>query len=189
MPNQYSIPKIGMRHKQQGTALFTALIILVAVTIVSLASLGTSMLELKMSGNEESSTYAFEAAQAAIDEMVRDHQNNFPVVGAVGYKRCTTNAGISCDTFDIVLPDKKPFSAKENNTKIVIERVTEDRCPPRSRRIATSCKAMNAATFQVDATWDRSWRGDGRSDLSQGFIVLVPKTQAGSTGAVQADHN
>ncbi len=50
------------RRRQRGAALAIAMILLVGITVVSVAALNTGTLELMMAGNEESKMTAFQRA-------------------------------------------------------------------------------------------------------------------------------
>ncbi|MGD9257566.1 MAG: PilX N-terminal domain-containing pilus assembly protein, partial [Gammaproteobacteria bacterium] len=52
---------------QRGAVLFTALMFLIVVTLVALASIRSGVLELRMSLNDELSVSAFQQAQALAD--------------------------------------------------------------------------------------------------------------------------
>ncbi len=60
---------MNLPNQQQGVALAVAMILLLGVTVVSLASLNTSLLELVMSGNEQARMSAFQKAQAGLDAV------------------------------------------------------------------------------------------------------------------------
>ena len=69
-----------MRHdpnfsgeRQEGTALVIALVLLLSVTLLSLASVSNSVLEMKMAGADEDRMQVFQAADSAISMVV----NNF----------------------------------------------------------------------------------------------------------------
>lgn len=193
--------KINTRSSQQGAALLTALIMLIAVTLLSLASLGTSMMELRMSGNEESSMQAFQSAQAAVDAVIDQDEKspdttvkNFAVVGTLGYTKCTPNTPVgtigypaTCQDFSIALPPVKidgklifddgggKKSGKGN--VLAIEMISDCGCPPRSKKFGTSCSKQNAAVFRVDSVLNKAHLGQGQGGLSQGFLQLIPNGQ------------
>lgn len=166
---------ISTKPGQNGAALFTALIILVAVTLLSLASLGTSLLELRMSGNEEMSMQAFELAQAGIDETVINHEDLVLVTGAIGFIRCTANYPLACDDNSLVIPSKAPFidpdKGDTSTSSLAIVKISDGFCPPRGMDL--SCQKAKAATFDIRSRYDKTWRAQGMADLSQGFIKPV----------------
>lgn len=169
---------------QRGAALFTALIILVAVTLVSLASLSTSLLELRMSANEEATMQAFEMAQAAIDDMISQGDDNFAVVGGPGYKKCTANSPdwANCDQTAALVLDA-PLSTAPNDHVVEIERQSGEVCPPRA--LSTSCVKAKAVLFSIASGYDKTLLGQGRADLEQGYMVVIPCDNCVSSGPVE----
>ena len=165
--------------KQKGTALFTSLIILVAVTILALGSLGTSMMELQMANNGESSMQSFQLAQAAIDEIVHNSESNFVVVGALGDTVCYNSSNSDCvddrtitfsavaDSIVVTLPHGSASHTIE------IERTSDEICPPRSKNSSSSCDKVKAANFDIYA---ESTIYGSRAQIHQGFIKLLPST-------------
>jgi type IV pilus assembly protein PilX len=203
--------KINTRSSQQGAALLTALIMLIAVTLLSLASLGTSMMELRMSGNEESSMQAFQSAQAAVDALIDQDEKtpltafkNFAVTGSLGYTQCSGNVPVgtpgypaSCQDNRIILPttmiDGKAIfddggvsggtTASGRGNVITIERISDSGCPPRSSRLGTSCSKQSAAVFRADSVSSQAHIGQGRGGVSQGYLKLIPKGDGQNGGS------
>lgn len=60
---------IGNRG-QRGTALVMSMVILLILTILGIAAMGTASLEEKMSGNTQEGTRAFEAAESGLTEAL-----------------------------------------------------------------------------------------------------------------------
>jgi FlaG/FlaF family flagellin (archaellin) len=161
---------------QRGASLFTALIILVALTLLTLASLSTSLLQLRMSSNEESKAAAFQSAQASIDNIINtdyiarqplslDYSKQyFKIAGAIGHAQCTPNwSGGTCNTSIVTLTSPLD-SASSGPNKAKIVRLTD----PISTR---NTKCPKAATFQIESVYDRSALGHGKSELIQGYIA------------------
>ena len=178
------------RFRQQGAALLTALIILVAVTLLSLASLGTSLLQLRMSGNEEMSMQAFELAQAGVDHVVINHDALVTVMGDIGFTRCTANYPYSCDeNSTLALPTQAPFLDGGNTDKhsLAIEKVSEGFCPPRGMEL--SCDKAKAATFAIRSRYNKVALGQGLSDITQGFIKPIPSSGPPPIEPITASNN
>lgn len=87
-----------MSRKQLGAALPIALMILLLVTIITVAGVNDTNLELQMSVNEEERTDAFQTAQAAVDQASEDDNADNFGGGAPGqiYK-CTSNVAASAE--------------------------------------------------------------------------------------------
>jgi len=150
---------------QRGASLFTALIMLLALSIVSLGSLTTSLMELRMANNAEAGMAAFQTAQAGIDAAVADEANSYVVKGTVGDTLCYGITG--CNTTMASMP------APANKDKVRITRVTDRGCPPRSS-MGSSCDKQSAATFVTQSEYDGTLIGQGRADLVLGYIRLLP---------------
>lgn len=164
-------------NRQSGVVLVVALVLLVAITLLSLAGMSTTTLELLMATNQQARTNAFQQAEAGID-AVAGNLDNFNVVGAVGAQRCTTdfhhdryyNATdeVTCGSSDLVVPSEYDLT---------YSRAAVGRLPPRlqaaPRFIETSAEKLKVATFKVDSRHDaRNARG-GRAEHNQGMIVTV----------------
>lgn len=164
---------------QRGASLLTALIILVAVTILALGSLGTSLLELRMSSNHEASVTAKQTAQAALDAVLADAEASFIVTGNIGNTRCVNLTG--CDGALATLP--APLTTA---SEVRITRTSEQGCPPAVSK-ATSCANANAANFEVESMYDNTLQGGGNTELVQGYIKLIPVSGQALTGTPGAD--
>jgi len=164
---------------QRGASLLTSLIMLVALTLVSLGSLGTSLMELRMANNAESGMAAIQMAQAGIDATVATPSNYFIVDGVVGDTRCYNVSG--CTKSISTMPE--PIASVH---QVRITRVTNETCPPRTRNSASSCSKMHATMFVSESSYDNSLAGQGQAHLVQGYINLIPAGDNRDTG-VTAD--
>lgn len=174
---------IPSRVRERGAALFTALIFLVVISLIALSSLGTSLLELRMSSNEEFSMNAFQRSQAAIDNVIANSGANFIIAGSVGHTNCT--ADLTCDSNGVTLP--APF---DTVNELTITRTSDSGCPPRSSKFETSCTYSQAASFDIASTFDKASMGQGRAKLNQGYIKLYPTTPGGGGGGpATAEYN
>jgi hypothetical protein len=66
---------VDILKNQSGAALVIALILLIVITLISLASSFTSIFEIKLAGNKRGSTDAFFAADSGIHVVVADISN------------------------------------------------------------------------------------------------------------------
>ena len=161
---------------QRGAALFTALIMMIALTLVALASLGTSLLELRMSGSEESAMSAYQSAQGGVDVIVNDAISQQQVVIARGGKGTTTCFNESGCTYTIEA-SQMPAPVNTPATKIKIIQVDDRGSAPRMR-LATSARYFSAAYFEVESTFDKSGAGQGKAATAQGYLQLLPGSPA-----------
>lgn len=164
--------------RQNGVVLVVALVLLVAITLLSLAGMSTTTLELMMATNQQARTNAFQQAEAGID-AVRSNLDNYRVSGPVGVERCTTDfdntskyydasAEVDCDSYDISVP--AGFDLDHS-------RVATERLPPllqpAPRFIETSSEKLKVATFRTDSRYDARETRGGRAEHIQGMLVTV----------------
>ena len=75
-----------LRNKQRGSALITALIFLVILTILGVSTMTTSRLEIKMAANTQFAHQAFQAAESgiaqALDFIENDDSNSLLVTSS-----------------------------------------------------------------------------------------------------------
>lgn len=158
---------------QRGAALITSLIILLAITLISVAAVRSSRLELRMANNAEVKHASFQNAQAIID-AVFDTPDNVPIVGGVGFKICTAGEA-GCDLNTIAF-DGGLFAGDlaSLDLGVVVERVGTEHMPL-PRGMETSADKFSGAVYSIQARYDRADEGLGRSDVVEGMFVLVPK--------------
>jgi hypothetical protein len=157
-------------HRQRGVVLIVALVLLVAITLLSLAGISTTTLELIMATNQQARVTAFQQAEAGIDAATASLEN-FPVSGLVGAERCTPDFNdddVDCGATNITLPD---------GFDLTYSRIRIARLPPllqpAPRYIETSAEKLKVANFLTDSRYDaREIRGS-RAEHNQGLFVTV----------------
>lgn len=164
MRNQESIPR---KSRQHGTALMLAMIILIGITLLSLAGINTSILELRMARNTESVKNTFQVGLATIDYIV-GNTDNLPTTGAL------------YDEVPVTLPDDpdvagEPFDLVAGETITATATRTQDCAPPPRARLAFSLASFSAFVYEARAAVDKNATGDGRTEMRQGYILLGPK--------------
>ncbi len=150
-----------------------SLIFLIAITLLTVSSMRSSNINLRMAQNEESRVAADQAAQALADAIV-SKPDSTPVVGISGYTVCTY-AEYDCDRYDLAVTDSMLATAINSNfISARVERTgTVFRPPPRI--VESSIDKFSSASFRVTATYDRTADGLGYRQISEGVLVLVPK--------------
>lgn len=177
---------LTMRAHQAGAALFTALLFLIIITMLSLAAMRSSMLELRMASNQELKNAAFQRAQAVVDATIGDSAN-MPSLADVNATNCMGSdpaaADVTvCDSTTVALDEGylstnlAYFDGDLANGE-VYSRVTRlaplEKPAPRS--IGTSAATFSVATYQIDAVYDLSDIGQGRSRIREGLMLLISK--------------
>ena len=91
--------------RQHGAILIVSLVILIAISLLTISSLRSSNIGLRMAQNEESRIAAAQGAQALADAILSDPQTT-PVIGGSGFTICTP--GLSgCNRYDLPVPIQK----------------------------------------------------------------------------------
>jgi len=168
---------------QRGASLFVSLILMVALTLVSLGSLSTSLMELRMANNTESGMSAFQQAQAGIDATLAAPGDYYIVNGNVGDTRCYNSTG--CAASIAAMPE--PIASSGSAQSLRITRVTAESCPPRTRDAATSCVKLRATSFVGESAYNKAFAGQGQAEVAQGYIRLMPAGDNRETGSSASD--
>lgn len=167
------IMRHGMIGHERGVTLVTSLIFLMVISIVSIASMRSSTMGVRMAQNEEARLSAIQTAQALTEAIIANPAST-PVIGGAGFSICT--AGVpGCDLYTIVPP--AGWVATEvaaGHLSARVERLTPSDKPP-LRMLESSVDKFSAASFQVIATYDRTDAGLGQARLVEGLLVLIPK--------------
>jgi hypothetical protein len=157
-------------------ALVIALVLLVAVMLLSVAGISTTTLELRMATNQQARVNAFQQAQSGI-AATKEELDNFRATGAVGITFCSadfhdsryyTENSISCGSPDLILPAGFDLSY----ARIAVRRLPP-LLQPAPRFIETSVEKLKVATFKIDSRYDARDRRGARSEHNQGLIVTV----------------
>ena len=155
------------KSKQQGTALMVSMIILIGITLLSLAAANTSILELRMARNTEAKATTQQTTLAAIDFIVSDDAN-LPATGPLNSPVSVTlpdDPGVPGEVFDTVGGETITATAM---------RISDCAPPPRAR-LASSLTSYSAFVYEAAATVDKNATGNGRSGMAQGYVLLGPK--------------
>ena len=165
--------RLTLPQKQQGVILVIALVFLIAIILLTISSMRSSNIGLFMAQNEESRVAAEQAAQALADAIVANPAST-PVIGTSGYTSCTAGES-GCNRND--LPVTNPVLAAaiaSDHMQARVERTGEEFRPP-PRAVETSIDKFSSASFRVVTTYDRVDEGLGRTQVTEGVLVLVPK--------------
>ena len=152
------------RHTS-GTALVTALVLLVALTIVSLSGMQATTMQLQISGNDEAVVEATQVAQSIVDAVI-ENPDNFNVATIENYTVCAT-AGVGCDSESITLSDPM-FATTGLQAKVQFLKETT---PPRMQR-ASSAQYTKAAYYKITGGFDQTSNDRGRANVVQGYFTL-----------------
>jgi len=150
----------GKSH-QHGAVLVLVLMMLIGITLISMATVNTSVMELRMARNAESGVNNFQTALSAVDFVIANPAN-LPTVGPL---MLPTAANLTGSVFAVSGGDTLTASAV---------RVNECGPPPRMRA-ANSLMAFSAFNYEITANLDKNKSGMGQTGVVQGFLRLAPK--------------
>ncbi len=158
---------------QRGLVLVVALLVLLLTAIIATAVAATSLLQLRMAGNDEAEVVAQQQALSAVDAVLSD-PGATTVRGQPGYRRCTPGAGPDgCDQTDLDLDDR--WLPGAGGTGVTVTRIAPAgaRLPPMAQDRASSAVAYRVAKFEVRAVHDDSLQGGARATVVQGVLVRL----------------
>ena len=159
-------------RRQSGVILVTSLVFLIAITLLTIASMRSSNIGLHMAQNEESRIMATQGAQALADAIASD-PNTTPVIGEPGFTICTATE-TNCQRNDLTMTNST--MAQYTASGVVAARVERmnPALRPAPRGVESSIDKFVGASFEVTSTYDRVAEGLGRQTVVEGILVLVP---------------
>lgn len=170
-------PRIAVAPFQRGVALAVGLVLLVVMTLMVLAGVRLSTLELRMSLNDEIQVNAFEQAQSLVDTVIRDFSNT-PVLGddvvlCLNTAFNTTYGGKCTGSDTLLLPaDAAPYFSKTDTTlNVLITRVPPQSAPPPVGS-GFSADKFASAQMRVWGTFDRNADGQGKAEVREGLAIV-----------------
>lgn len=149
------------RQRQRGVVLVVVLMMLIGITLVSMAALNTSVMELRMARNTEFGVNNFQTALSAVDFVISDPAN-LPTVGPLMTPTPVTLTG---SLFSASAGDMVAASAI---------RVSECDLPPRMGN-ANSLMAFSAFNYEITADLNKNVSGRGQTGVVQGYLQIGPK--------------
>ena len=165
-----NILKQDLKNRQGGAVLLIAMIFLLLLSIVAGTVTQTSILEFFMAGNAQFREEAFQQSQAIMTEIAGDI-DNFPVIGAIGYKVCKYGDSVGCNAnlpelnYDVSNSD---FSVVRRGPLIL------ESLPFRqSESEVSSSLNFDAAIFEIDVAVDGSAQRLGSAHTVQGVAVRI----------------
>jgi hypothetical protein len=149
------------KSHQAGAVLVLVLMMLIGITLISMATVNTSVMELRMARNAESGVNNFQTALSAVDFVI-SNPANLPTVGPL---MVPTAMPLTGSVFTVSGGDTITASAA---------RVSECGLPPRMRA-ANSLMAFSAFNYEITANLNKNNSGMGQTGVVQGFLRLAPK--------------
>ena len=147
-------------RSQSGTALVIALVMIIVITLIALASSYTSIFEMKLSGNKRGSTDAFYSADTGVNEI-------------------TTNiTNFNLDKYDALTKIYRHFSDSMNTTpnptqaQVNIAYVPTQSGPPRGKGF--SAINLNYAYYQVESIGKDQAGSRSTTTIQEEVVRLLP---------------
>ena len=145
---------------QSGMVLVIALIMIIVITLIALASIYTSIFEIKLSGNKRGSTNAFYAADTGISEI-------------------TTNiANFNLNSYNAQTNTYNPFSDATNTTpnptkaQVNITHMPTQSGPPRG--MGFSAVALGYTYYQIQSIGNDQLNGGSAATIQEEVVRLLP---------------
>lgn len=155
----------------KGTALITSLVLLMALTMVSLSAVQSTSVQLQISGNDEATVEAYQYAQSVVDAVI-EQPSNFVVGTGAGFTLCAV-AESGCDQVSIPLTSTMFSSVTGLQAKVEHLKTS---AAPRMGANASSATAFDGAYFTIAGRYNETANNRGLSNVVQGFVMLIPKT-------------
>ena len=163
--------KVCNRH-ERGISLFVSMILLAAITILTLIAARSTLLELTMAGNAQTRMSAFERAASAIDAMWDQRTSIINFNAPVGNANCSNRFpnGVTpdpaCTEFGIDLGD----DASDSHVWVTRIGGGEGICPPDF--VDTSCD-YDAVFFEFRSQFDGRNEDNEANDEQKGNVIVT----------------
>lgn len=169
---------------QRGAALAIALLVLVIITLLGVAAVRATQMELRLSRNAESRMAAIQAADSMAG-FVRNN-SNLPVDGNEGFITCVLPTAVTtertadfgaCGAVTINVSAATPALQANGYALVRRERpLFVDVNVLRETGQELSAKNYDFARFTVIGGYDRSAEGLGAAEITEGTLALHTKT-------------
>ncbi len=160
-------------RQQKGAVLVVAMVFLLIITLFAIGSMRGSNLNLLMASNEQARIEAAEKTQALIDNIL-SIDDNIKVAGSVGYTMCAVGASCDSATLQVESTFTTVASGESVNYTVVRKGPELGSVPALNEEDVSSASSYKAAVFEVTATYDGSANRQGRSNIAQGVMVIIP---------------
>ncbi len=154
--------------KESGAALVVALIMLVVITLIALASSYTSIFEIKISGNKRCATDAFYAADAGIN-AITSYSTNFDLTKYDDVLVQNTTSRYDNPFGDASIPQPYPPCPSVTGH---IDAFLNQSGPPRGGGF--SAVNLGYAYYQVQSTGQGTAGCGARTELMEDVMRLLP---------------
>jgi hypothetical protein len=170
------VRSLDIINKNSGTVLLLAMIFMLMLALVSTTVLQTTILQLRMAGNNQFLEEAFYKAQAVVAELSQ-RPANFSLDADVGHANCPAHfQDISCDLFQLEAPVSTAIpEGVEFDYRVIRQAPLLWKGFPvrESQDSASSSGSFDAAIFEIVVRIDGSATGVGTAHIAQGIAMRV----------------
>jgi len=182
---------LNRNGRQAGAALAVSLLILIVLTLLAIAAMRSSRVELRLSQNTESHVASLQTAQALAD-LLTQTDANLPIFAGPGYVGCFTGSGSSApDTVPNTTQDQYPCAdtttaktaisissaLSDHSYAQVVRETPEFLTTAAMRGSGNSSRSYDFAKFTVTGGYDNTTNGFGAAEVRQGSLKLHAKAQ------------
>jgi type IV pilus assembly protein PilX len=153
---------------QSGTALVVALIMMVVITLIALASSYTSIFEINLSGNKRGKTNAFFVADGGVN-AIQNHTAAFDLDPALGYFTLMTGSTSTYQSNPFATGNPAPNPTSATAT---VEYYSNETGAPRGT--GTTAVYLNYAYYQIIVEGRDTVGSAARAQISQDVTRLLP---------------
>jgi len=158
-------------RNQSGAALVIALIMIVVITLIALASSYTSIFEIAMSGNKRGITDAFYAADTGINAIIAYPNVSFNTTAYIALPSHTAEVYQNFSFTALNIPN--PANIPSSNASLTWLNTLSG--PPRGG--GYSAVNVNYAYFQVQCIGNDTGGSGAQSTLQEEVIQIIPIAQ------------
>jgi len=158
-------------RNQSGAALVIALIMIVVITLIALASSYTSIFEIAMSGNKRGTTDAFYAADSGINAIIAYPNVSFNTTAYIALPSNTASVYTNFSFTALNIPN--PANIPSSNASLTWLKTLSG--PPRGG--GYSAVNVNYAYFQVQCIGNDTGGSGAQSTLQEEVIQIIPIAQ------------
>lgn len=156
MASKKAVENFSIKN-QQGAALLTALAFLVVITVIAVVAMQSSNTQVRMANSQEEIAASRQIALSCVDNVI-NNPDNFRVTGVIGTEITTVTVTALSEFV---------------HTDLILTELDLTDAP---RGIGSSADKFQASLFDIYCAYDNTAAGRGKETLSQGFLLLVPKS-------------
>lgn len=161
----------ALPSKHSGAILIVALIMVAALTLLTVTVMRGSALNTKLARNDQAHLEVRERAQSLIASALVN-VSNLPMIGGVDATNCFNGNG--CDSTSVSLAASLLEGDDASRTELVITRLSPLLSTP-PRQLSSSAGLFQVANFEIEAAYDATDIQRGKANIAQGVLTLVNK--------------